>query len=337
MLRVEARHRLLVLRLSALGDVIHTIPAVAAIRRTQPGFAIGWVVEESHGDLVESVAPVDRVFPVRMRRWRKKPLSAQTRREAGEALQGIRRFTRGGTSIDFQGLIKSAIIGRLSGARDRVGFDRNTAREGASALFTNRRIAIDPGAHVIEWNMQLAAAVGATPIDPLSVDFQRYPRDRSGSLSLLMHDRPVLLIPGAGRRDKQWPAERFADLASRLSIEEGRDVVVGWGPGEEVLARAISERTGEVRVAPPTDLRELAFLLQHASCVVAGDTGPIHLAAALRVPVVGLYGPTDPQRNGPWGQRDRCVESWSRGRRMDEISTDDVMQKVRAVLADTPV
>lgn len=325
------------LRLSALGDVIHTIPAVVAIRRSQPGFAIGWVVEGANRDIVEAVAPVDRVFPVRTRRWRQSPLRAGTLREIRTAMGEIREFGSGGTSIDFQSLIKSSLIGLLSGARVRVGFDHAAAREGVSTWLNNRQIAVDRRTHVIEWNMQLAAAIGATAIDPLSVDFSKYPRDRSGALSVLMHNEPVLLLPGTGRSEKQWPAEKFAELARRIVVETGREVVVGWGPGEEALARAVAERTGVVRVAPPSDLRELAFLLLKASCVVGGDTGPIHLAAAMRVPVIGLYGPTDPARNGPWGQIGRCVETWSGSRRMDEIMVNDVMQKVQSVLADSLV
>lgn len=336
MLRVEARHPLLVLRLSALGDIIHTIPAVVAIRRTQPGFAVGWVAESMYQDLIEAVAPVDRLFPVRLRHWRARPFAAETRREAGAAMREIRRFTCGGTSVDFQGLLKSSMIGRLSTARRRLGFEREAVRERGSVMFTNERIAIDQQTHAIEWNMQLAGALGATPIDPLSIDYSQYGRDHSGRLALLMHDRPVLLLPGAGRRDKQWPVSKFAVLAQRIASEQGRGVVVGWGPGEETAAREIAERARAVRVAPPTDLRELTVLLQNASCVVAGDTGPLHLAAALQTPVIGLYGPTDPSRNGPWGQVGHCVGSWTKSRSMDEITIEDVMHRVRAVMAGVP-
>lgn len=335
-MRVEARHPLLVLRLSALGDVIHTIPAVVAIRRSQPGFGIGWVVESAHRELVEAVAPVDRLFTVQLYRWRRKPFSRETRTAFFDLIREIREFGSGGTSIDFQGLLKSSILGRMSGARERVGFDRDLVRERASMWFTNRRIAADPSSHVIEMNMKLAEAVGANPIEPSTVDFSHFARDRSGQLSILMHDRPVLLLPGASVRAKCWPTERYADLAERIRARD-RYVVVGWGPGEEDLAREIAQRTPAVRVAPPTDLRELAFLITGASCVVGGDTGPVHLAAALRKRVVGLYGPTNPRRNGPWRQLHRCVETWSGSRRMDEIAVDDVMERVEDVLADTPI
>lgn len=337
MVRVEARHPLLVLRLSALADVVHTIPAVAAIRRSQPGFAIGWVVESAYQDLVEAVAPVDLVFVIQSRRWRMNPLSGLTRSSLFGVLGEIRAFARGGTSIDFQGLWKSAVIGRLSRARERVGFAADATRERMSSILINREIPIDQDRHVIESNMQLAEAVGAAPIDPLSVDFSHYVRDRSGQLSLMMSERPVVLLPGSSRSDKRWPPERFAALAEWISSTAGREVVVGWGPGEEALARDIAGRTSAVRVAPPTDLRELGFLFTTSSCVVGGDTGPLHLAAALRVPLVGLYGPTSPRRNGPWGQIDHCVETWTKSRKMDEIAVKDVIERVQTVLMQSSV
>lgn len=335
-MRLEAKHPLLILRLSALGDVIHTIPAVAAIRRSQPGFALGWAVEGVYADLVESVAPVDQVFRVGLRGWRRRPLASSAVRGIAGSIREMRAFARGGTSIDFQGLFKSAILGRLSGARRRVGFEARSAREPHSAWFTNHQVRAE-GEHVIEWNFALARSVGASPIDPLSVDYSRFPRDSTGRLALLVHERPVVLLPGAGQARKRWPVERFAELAERIASETGRGVVAVWGPGEESVARELSARTPVVRVAPPTDLRELAFLLRGAACVVGGDTGPLHLAAAMRVRVVGLYGPTNPARNGPWRQEHRCVESWSRGRRMDEIGVSSVMGEVRSVLAETLV
>lgn len=330
------RQPLLILRLSALGDIIHTIPAVVAIRRSRPEYAIGWIVEDRYRDLVEAVAPIDMVFPVQTRRWRQNPLNGQNRHEILSFVREIRTFARGGTSIDFQSLLKSSMLGWLSKARHRLGFQTAAVRERASTLFTNRQVEIDTSTHVIAWNMQLAVALGATSVDPMTVDYSRFPRDDSGMLSILMQKSPVLLVPGAGRKEKQWPAALFAALAIRIAAELDKEVVVGWGPREESLAHEIAERSGVARVAPPTGLRELAFLLKNASCVVGGDTGPIHMAAALRAPVVGLYGPTDPARNGPWGQVGRCVGTWSKSRRMDEISINDVMQSVQSVLADAP-
>jgi heptosyltransferase I len=330
--RLEAKRPLLVLRLSALGDIIHTIPAVAAIRKSRPDYAIGWVVEAAYRELVEKIAPVDQIFPVRMRRWRKAPFSGRVRKEIGAFRREIRAFASGGTSIDFQGLVKSAYLGVMSGSRERYGFDRRSIRERAALLFTNWRIEVDRTRHVIEWNMELAASVGARPIDPLSVDFQRFALDRSGRLAKLRQSHRVVLVPGAGAPRKTWSVARYGELAERIAREVSARSLVVWGPGEESLAHAIGEASRAVTVAPPTDLRELAYLLAGAEVVIGGDTGPVHLAAALRIPVVGLYGPTDPGRNGPWGQIERCVETFSSSRSMDEIEVPAVLNRVVEVL-----
>jgi heptosyltransferase I len=330
--RLEAKRPLLVLRLSALGDIIHTIPAVAAIRKSRPDYAIGWVVEAAYRDLVEKIAPVDQVFPVRMRRWRKAPFSSRARTEIGTFRKEIRAFTSGGTSIDFQGLVKSAYLGVMSGSRERCGFDRRSIRERAALLFTNRRIEVDRTRHVIEWNMELAASVGARPIDPLSIDFRRFGLDRSGRLGELLQSHRIVLVPGAGAPRKMWSVAHYGELAEGIAREVSARSLVVWGPGEESLAHAIGEASRAVTVAPPTDLRELAFLLAGADVVIGGDTGPVHLAAALRTPVVGLYGPTDPRRNGPWGQIERCVETFSDSRSMDEIEVPSVLHRVVEVL-----
>jgi heptosyltransferase I len=330
--RVEASRRLLVLRLSAFGDIIHTIPAVAAIRKSRPDYAIGWVVEAAYRELIETIAPVDRVFPVRMRQWRKTILSRRTRKEIGDLRRDIREFSSGGTSIDFQGLVKSAALGVISGSRERYGFGHGSIRERGALLFTNRRIEIDRTRHVIEWNQKLAASLGARPVDPLSIDYLRFAMDRTGRLGELLRTHRVVICPSAGASRKVWNLERYGELAGRLAQDCGLRSLVVWGPGEESLAHAIGEMTRSVTVAPPTDLRELAFLVSGADVVVGGDTGPVHLAAALRTPVVGLYGPTDPERNGPWGQIDRCVETFSSSRSMDEIEVPVVLKRVVEVL-----
>ena len=133
-----------------------------------------------------------------------------------------------------------------------------------------------------------------------------------------------MLNPGAGRADKQWPVEHFRELARRI----GKEALVVWGPGERSLAEAVG-----AELAPPTTLRELARLLRNARLVIAGDTGPLHLAAALQTPVVGLYGPTSPARNGPYGQLANCVETFTTNRSMTSIDVDAVMRKMKEVLS----
>jgi heptosyltransferase-1 len=290
----------LVLRLSALGDVIHTIPAVVALRAS--GSAIAWVVEAPYRELVERVAGV-RAIPVSLKAWGRAPLAR--RAEMAAARRALHGFDR---AIDFQGLAKSALLAWLSRAPLRIGFDRDAIRETPALLFTNRHIAVDTSRHVVEQNLQLAGAAAAPDVDfsPFAADGPRF-------------DGAVVLLPGAGKANKQWPLERFRELARRL----GDRAVAVWGPGEEALANAIG-----CRVAPRTNLRELASVLRSAAIVIGGDTGPLHLAAALGTTVVGLYGPTNEKRNGPYGQLGNCISSFGGSKSMDAIAVDDVQQRL---------
>ena len=303
--------RILVIRLSAFGDVIHTIPAVVALRRALPGTEIAWAVEPAYRELVEIVAGV-AVIPAPLKRWSGKLLSS--RRDIRNLTRSLRAFAAGETAIDFQGLAKSALVARVSGASQRYGFHPESARERLSTWLTNHHVRIDAHEHVIDWNLRLARAVAPGLDCALPVDFTPFASDPLGRLSHLAGR--VVLLPAAGRPEKQWPADRFRELAERI----GPRALVAWGPGEEELARHVS-----AELAPPTSFRELAHLLRHASLVIGGDTGPLHLAAALGTPVIGLYGPTDPGRNGPYGQLDRVVESFTSTRSMDAIPLDSVM------------
>jgi len=292
---------LLVIRLSAFGDVIHTIPAVVALRDALPETEIAWAVEPAYAELVEIVAKV-KTIRVSLKKWSLSRIAA-ARRE-------VRGFE---TAIDFQGLIKSSLIGVASGARERYGFARDVIREKPAAWFVNSPVTIDPGRHVVEWNVDLARAVAPAIAGVPEVDFSPFMDDGGRDARAPR----VVLLPGAGRPEKQWPVDRFAELARHI----GSDALVAWGPGEESLARAIG-----AEVAPPTNFRELASLLGRARLVIGADTGPLHLAAALGTPVIGLYGPTNPARNGPYGQLDRVVESFSTTKAMQSITVDDVLR-----------
>jgi lipopolysaccharide heptosyltransferase I len=298
--------KLLAIRLSAFGDVVHTIPAVIALRDL--GHEIVWVVERPYRDLVAVVARVDTIS-VSMKAWGRAFVAS--RGEMFAARAAMRGFD---AAIDFQGLIKSASLAWVSRAKLRYGFGRGAIREGAAGVFLNRRVDVDAAQHVVEQNLELARAVDAHATMP-NVDFSHYADDPSGKLSGLKHR--VILLPGAGRPDKQWP--KFGELAKRI----GATALVAWGPGEHELAQSIG-----ADVAPQTNLRELAWLLARAKLVIGGDTGPLHLAAALGTPVVGIYGPTNPLRNGPYGQIDRVVETWSTTKSMDNINVEDVLRQL---------
>ena len=305
--------RLLVLRLSALGDVIHTIPAVLALKEAAE--EITWVVEAPYRELVEIVAGVNTI-PVRMKTWTRDPRAGR---------EAIRRMRGADAVIDFQGLIKSAALGWLSGAKTRYGFDRHAIREKPALLFTNRKVPVDTSKHVIEQNLQLAA-------DSFGVRWPQPPLWEGGGPRFAAFAQPVpgyenavVLLPGAGKANKLWPVERFRELAARI----GPKALVVWGPGERELA----ERVG-ARMAPATNLRELAWLLQKAEVVIGGDTGPLHLADALGAKVVGLYGPTDPRRNGPYRQPHHCIDRFATTKWMESISVEEVMNLLEKVAAE---
>src|SRR5438270_4019472 len=305
-----APQRLLVIRLSAFGDVIHTIPAVVALREALPQMEIAWAVEPAYAELVEIVAGV-RAIRVSLKRWSLSRIFA--------ARRDVRKFE---TAIDFQGLIKSALIARASGARHRFGFARDVIREKPAAWFVNRHATINRSKHVVEWNVELARTFAPTIARVPDVDFTPFANDATGKLARFANR--IVLLPGAGKPGKQWPVERFAELARRI----GSDALVVWGPGEESLARTIG-----AEVAPATNFRELAFVLRHAKLVIGADTGPLHLAAALGTPLLGLYGPTDPARNGPCGQLDRVVSSYATTRSMHDISVGDVLRGILKINA----
>lgn len=295
----------LVLRLSALGDVIHTIPAVTALKSNAHVF---WVVETPYRELVEIVAGVEAI-PVRFRQWARSPIASRA------AMRDALRQMRGAdTSIDFQGLIKSAMLGVFAGAKVRIGFDRKAIREKPALLFTNKKINVDTTKHIIDQNLEL---IGNSATRQPG-NWPAFPEDKENKLSAFANR--TLILPGAGKPDKLWPAERWREVAKRTNA------VIAWGPGERELAESIGGT-----LAPPTNLRELAWLLRHARLVLGGDTGPLHLAAALGTPVIGLYGPTDPRRNGPYGQLDRCVDEFRATKCMTSISVETVMTLVERV------
>ncbi|HUP59226.1 MAG TPA: lipopolysaccharide heptosyltransferase I [Thermoanaerobaculia bacterium] len=304
----------LVLRLSALGDVIHTIPAVLSLKDAD----VSWVVEAPYCELVDVVAGVEAI-PVRLKQWARSPIASRA------AMRDTIRAMRGAdVSIDFQGLVKSAMLGVFAGAKERIGFDRNAIREKPALLFTNRKVAVDTTKHVVEQNLELvwSAATQVAAVPSGSTAATGVAALHTGNWAAFARDMPqhdVVILPGAGRRDKLWPAERWREVARRTGA------LVAWGPGEEQLAREISEK-----IAPPTNLRELAGLLKNARLVIGADTGPLHLAAALGTKVVGLYGPTNSQRNGPYGQLGRCIQAKS----MAEISVEAVMNMVERVIAE---
>jgi lipopolysaccharide heptosyltransferase I len=288
-----------------------------ALRHAEPRAHLTWIVEARENALLRGHPDLDEVVTVDTRRWRRllrRPAGA--RQAAREAASVLRRLRGGGfdAAIDLQGLVKSGLLTAATGARLRVGFTAAECRERLNCLFTNRRVAV-PRAHVVEQYLSLLTPLG---IDPGPPEFhvpgrpvaERKMEDFLAEHGLKNKDLLVAINPGAGRADKRWPIAALAALADRLAAECAARILVLWGPDEAPLAHAIRDGlSGPAIVAPPTDLDELAALLRRATLLVAGDTGPLHLAAALGTPCLGLYGPTPAARNAPYGPRCRSVQS----------------------------
>jgi lipopolysaccharide heptosyltransferase I len=288
--------RLLVVRLGSLGDLVHTLPAVAALRRTFPTATIDWLVDASHREFLELVPAVSSLIVLRDRTAR-----------AWLDVRGQLRARGYDVAVDFQGLLKSAALARLSGARRVVGFDVGSLRERTAAPFYTERVEAGEGQHVIEKNLRLARALGveAGPYEfPLAAV-------ESPAIDAVLADAnaPLALInPGAAWPNKRWPPDRFADVAAHLRQRHGLAPLVLWGPGERDIADAIRARSnGAAVVAPATGLADLVAAARAARVIVSGDTGPLHIAAAVGVPAVALFGPTNPARNGPWDTDDISI------------------------------
>ncbi|MEQ1898919.1 MAG: lipopolysaccharide heptosyltransferase I [Vicinamibacterales bacterium] len=329
--------RILVVRLGSLGDIVHAIPAVAAIRRQWPSVRLDWAVAPEYRDLVGMVLGVDHVVPVDTRAWTG-PAGIVT------ALRAL-RLVGYDAVLDLQGLLKSAVLARLVGGRRTLGFSRRDLREPAAARFYTDTVDVSQAAHVIDKGLALAGRLGCTNLArafPLSVP------DAPDVRALVERTAPAgyaLLNPGAAWPNKRWPVERFGELAIRLHAERGLRGVVMWGPGERSRAEAVVAASGgTAEVAPPTTFPVMAALGRHARLVVSGDTGPLHLAAAAGAPAVALFGPTRAERNGPWAEGDlsisrvdqcECVYERQCRRRepcIDTIGVDEVVATAKVRL-----
>jgi heptosyltransferase-1 len=285
--------RFLVVRLTALGDILHTVPAVAALRAAHANAKIDWVVERKWAPVLEGSSAINEVIPF-------------DRRSLWGAIECAQRLRENHytCAIDFQGLYKSSVLAALSGAARRIGFDRAWAREeGAAMLYTE--VVVPTGRHVTELNYSLAEQAGASrpraPEYPLRVPAGGAASIRARLQELGIGGEYIVVGPGGSWRAKCWPPERYGEFCREFEKRNTIRVIVIHGPGEKSLSEQVLRAAAPSRaVAVATTIEELMGLLAHARCVVAADSGPLHLSAALGTPVVGLYGPTDPARNGPF-------------------------------------
>jgi lipopolysaccharide heptosyltransferase I len=316
--------RLLIVRLSSMGDVIHTLPLAANARRA--GAEVGWVVERPYAGLLEGNPNVDRLFLADTKRWRRRPLASETLREMGELRRALRDFSPA-FSIDAQGLWKSALLARTAG-RATIGFAATSRREPASAVLC--AIPVVPSAdaaHVVDQNLALLGPAGI-PADVRAPDasyLASLPSPEADAFLATLERPFVLFHPGAGRLEKAWGEERFAHVARGFIRERGVAPVVSWGPGDERRAERLRSLLPKRPPMPRLGFAGLARVIRASALFVAGDTGPLHLADALGARTLALFGPTDPARNGPYRNRTGVVT------RMHEVSDDTVLARALEV------
>jgi lipopolysaccharide heptosyltransferase I len=331
----------LIVRLGSLGDVVHAIPAASALRNRYPQARIDWMVDPRYVPLLDLVESLDDRIPI-------DPRAVMRRGGRGAFLRCVRerRRTRYDAVIDLQGLLKSALLARSVGGRRTLGFSREHLREPAARLFYTETPDIGPATHVIHKNIALLRGVGVSdprvrfPINIPRSDVVQSVTDRLGA------DGYALVNPGAAWPNKRWPARRFGFVAAAVKRELGLASVVLWGPGEEGLAaEVVAASAGAAEVAPKTTISDIVGLARAARLMLSGDTGPLHIAGAVGTPIVALFGPTQPERNGPWFEEDvtlsqvqECVCLYERqctraSRCIDDIAVDDVVAAIRRRMA----
>jgi heptosyltransferase I len=325
--------RFLVVRLGSLGDIVHALPAVSGLRTSFANAEIIWLTHPKWEFLVKTSGLATEVWTLDSRNWSDvRSILAHIRKHRFEA------------AIDYQGLWKSAAIPFLARVPRRIGFSSETIREAGVPILYTDRVKASPQRHIADQNAELSARAGArvssgdvtlrVPDDDEKVVRARIAQDGT--------DEYVVLSPGGGWRSKCWSAERYGLLAERLFEQLGLRSVINVGPGEEDLAAEVTQAAGNSQPIQFTgSLGQLMALLKHASAVVAGDTGPLHLADALGTRVIAIFGPTDPARNGPY-RRSGVVLRWEgatttykRETEPDEsllhISVDEVMRAIRVL------
>jgi lipopolysaccharide heptosyltransferase I len=294
---------ILIVRLGALGDIVHALPAAAALRQAMPDARIDWLVDAKHRALLDLVDGLDRIVA----------LEGSSVSAWVDIVRRLRQVSYD-AALDMQGLMKSAVLARASGAARVAGFSIWHLREKSARPFYSATDDFSsggeaqPSRHVVYKNLHLLRVIG---VDSDRVVFPLADVDSPAARDVQAADGGspfALLNPGAAWPNKRWPPERFGEVAAFLREVRGIRSVVLWGPGDEGLAGAVVRASsGAAKAAPPTAIADLLALARAAALCVSGDTGPAHLAAAVGTPVVGIFGPTDPERNGPWAPDDVVV------------------------------
>jgi lipopolysaccharide heptosyltransferase I len=304
--------RFLIVRLSSIGDIVHALPAVAALGDAFPQAEICWAIEKRHAGLLDGNPFVRRVISLDTLGWRSRLVSSYTLEEVARGIRALRELPFD-AAIDFQGLIKSGLIAWISRSRERLGFGEKWLREPAASFFYTERVSPHGRRHVIEMNLALVERLGVPALQPPQ---WRFPLPHNPSDEQTVEERLaafgvkefIIINPGGGWVTKRWSPQNYAELLRRMERDHdefGWRVLLTGSPDEEALIHEILEGAGSKQaVYFASTLTQFIALARRARLLVGADTGPLHLAAAVGTPIVAIYGPTDWARNGPFSSSD---------------------------------
>jgi heptosyltransferase-1 len=303
--------KILIVKLSSIGDIIHTLPVLSAIQTALPKAEITWVAEKKSAEILRN-NPLLRLIEVDTKSLRKTDSFGQNFSLAAQQLRDLRQ-TKFDVTLDFQGLLKSAAIAKLAKARRRCGFAKKGLREPASRFLLTEKFEIPSEIHIIRKNLMLAEKALKIPVPTGNFDFPIFiddtHRNEAAEIISRTGENFALLNPAGGWVTKLWPAEKFGELADKLWEANGLKSIVATAPNEKNLAHKVlnSSKSGNIILATPS-LKGFYELAKRAKIYVGGDTGPTHLAVAAKTPLVGIFGPTEWWRNGSPHPEDICIE-----------------------------
>ena len=346
-MKSKSQKKFLIIKLSSLGDIVHTLRAVHTLRREYPEAFIAWVIEERYQELLHDNPDIDEVIPIRTKFWRKN-LNWESFNEILQKIKSLRNH-KFDMAFDFQGLIKSGLIAMLSGASIKVGFNRKNCKEKISSVFTNKKGPyIGNVIHGVDIYLTLVQSALSTQKQVKQFPLPSIPSPKVDDFfqnNSELTDKPIIGInSGAGFESKLWDLERFAKLADRIAVEMNCSILLTWGPGEEHNTKQIAASMKQkCWIAPSTTIKESISLYKYLTLLVSCDSGPLHLCAAMGIPTVSLFGPTDPQRNGAYGLHHGtvykllpCSFCWKKkcplktNECMKQVTVDEVFETVRS-------